>query len=277
MTPTSVHSFFFFATSQFPPFGNSILSKKTKRSEKMPVYCITGTNRGLGLEFVRQLAASPSNTILAAVRSLSSSDLGDLRAVASPTTHILECDTSSLESIHSFAKAAAHVLTPAGNLKIDYLINNAAINPASWQSSLTLNPDDMHAQIATNVLGPAKTVEFLLGFDLLSENVRILNMTSGLGSMKVSGDIAPRKSAGYSISKAALNMLAVHQAEDLKAKLPGVVVIVMDPGWVKTRMGGEGAVMEPQESIGGMLKVLEGLKSEDNGKFFHSSGDNIPW
>lgn len=241
----------------------------------MPVYVITGTNRGIGLEFTRQLAASPTNTILATVRSLSS-DLGALRAIASPTTHILECDTSHLESIHSFAKAAAHILAPA-NLKIDYLINNAAINAASWQSSLTLNPDDVHAQIQTNVLGPAKTVEFLLGMGLLSDNVRILNMTSGLASLEVSGEMVPRKAAGYSISKAALNMLAVHQAEDLKDKLPGVVVIVMDPGWVKTRMGGQGAMLEPEESVGGMLKVLGELTVEDNGKFFGRDGKEIPW
>ncbi|KAK0627955.1 hypothetical protein B0T14DRAFT_563716 [Immersiella caudata] len=241
----------------------------------MPVYVVTGTNRGLGLEFIRQLASSPSNTILAAVRSLPS-DLGELRAVASPTTHILECDTSSITSIHTFAKAAAQILNPS-NLKIDFLINNAAINPASWQSSLTLVPDDLTAQINTNVLGPAKTVEFLLEQNLLSENVRILNMTSGLASLKISAEIKPRKAAGYSISKAALNMLAVHQAEDLKEKLPGVVVIVMDPGWVKTRMGGNGAILEPEESIGGMLKVLEGLKGDDNGKFFHNSGEERPW
>jgi NAD(P)-dependent dehydrogenase (short-subunit alcohol dehydrogenase family) len=241
----------------------------------MPVYVVTGTNRGLGLEFVRQLTQSPSNTILAAVRSLSS-DLGDLRAVASPTTHILECDTASLASIHSFTKAAAHILNPS-NLKIDFLLNSAAINPASWQSSLTLVPDDLTAQINTNVLGPAKTVEFLLEQNLLSENVKILSMTSGLGSLKISGEIKPRKAAGYSISKAALNMLAIHQAEDLKEKLPGVVVIVMDPGWVKTRMGGKGAVLEPEESISGMLKVLGELKESDNGKFFHHSGEERPW
>jgi len=241
----------------------------------MPIYCITGANRGLGLEFVRQLSLSSSNTILATVRTLTS-DLGDLRAVASPTTHILECDTSSLSSIHTFAKAAAQILAPSA-LKIDFLLNNAAINPASWQSSLTLGPDDLASQIATNVLGPAKTVEFLLGLDLLSPDVRILNMTSGLASLKVSSEIVPRKCAGYSISKAALNMLSVHQAEDLKAKLPGVVVIVMDPGWVKTRMGGAGATTEAKDSIEGMLKVLEGLKGEDNGGFWNSEGGDIPW
>ncbi|KAK3319449.1 hypothetical protein B0H66DRAFT_268957 [Apodospora peruviana] len=240
----------------------------------MPVYCITGTNRGIGLEFVRQLAQSAEKyTILALTRSLSS-DLGELKAAASTTTHILECDTSNLQSIHTFTKGATKIL---GNQKIDFLLNSAAVNAASWQNSLTLGPDDLIDQIKTNVLGPAKMVEFLLGTDLLSPNVRILNMTSGLASLQISSGMSPRKSTGYSISKAALNMLSVHQADDLKGKLPGCVVIVMDPGWVKTRMGGSGATVEPHETVKSMLGILLKLKEDDNGSFFHYTGEKIPW
>jgi NAD(P)-dependent dehydrogenase (short-subunit alcohol dehydrogenase family) len=239
----------------------------------MPVYCITGTNRGLGLEFVRQLAQSADNTILACTRSVSS-DLTDLKAVASTSTHILACDVGDLGSIREFVKEAAEVL--AGK-KIDFLLNSAGINPAGWQSSLSLGPDDLLTQIRVNVLGPAKVVEFLLEADRLAEDVRIMNMSSGLGSMQRSLELKPRKCAGYSISKAALNMLSIHQAEDLKEKLPGAVVILMDPGWVKTRMGGEGAILTPEESISGMLKVAHGLKEEDNAKFYHYSGKQVPW
>ncbi|GAB1316785.1 hypothetical protein MFIFM68171_06995 [Madurella fahalii] len=239
----------------------------------MPVYCITGTNRGIGLEFVRQLAQSGNNTILATTRSLSS-DLSDLKAVASSSTHILECDTSSVPSIHSFAKDASRIL---GDKKVDYLLNNAGVNLASWQSSLTLGPDELQAQMAVNVIGPAKMVEFLLDANLLSCDVRILNMNSGLGSMQRSAEIKPRKCAGYSMSKAAQNMLTVHQSEDLKPQLPGAVVVAMDPGWVKTRLGGNGAMLEPSESVGGMLKILHGLKGEDNGMFYYYNGEKVPW
>jgi NAD(P)-dependent dehydrogenase (short-subunit alcohol dehydrogenase family) len=240
----------------------------------MPVYCITGANRGIGLEFVRQLAQSSENTILAGIRTLTS-DLTDLKAVASPSTHILECDSSSVQSIHGFVKEVARVL--GSDKKVDYLLNVAGVNIASWQSSLTLGPDDLQAQIAINVIGPAKMVELLLDAGLLSQDVRVLNMTSGLGSMQRSSEIKPRKCAGYSISKAGLNMLTVHQSEDLKPHLPGAVVICMDPGWVKTRMGGEGAMLEPSHSVGSMLGVLHGLKEEDNGKFYHYTGEVVPW
>lgn len=241
----------------------------------MPVYCITGANRGLGLEFVRQLAANPTNTVLATTRSLSS-DLTDLRAVASPSTHVLQCDTGDLGSIRAFATEAARVLGAAG-AKIDFLLNNAGINPQPKQTSLTLGADDVYDQIRVNVVGPAKLVEYLLDADMLSHGARIMNMSSSLGSVGRSLTMRPRNCAGYSLSKAALNMLTAHQAEDLAAKLPGVVVISMDPGWVKTRMGGEGAILEPEFSIGGMLKALHGLKEEDTGKFYQHDGQEVPW
>ncbi|KAL2190565.1 NAD(P)-binding protein [Thermothelomyces heterothallicus CBS 203.75] len=241
----------------------------------MPVYCITGTNRGLGLEFVRQLARSSDNTIIAGVRSLASTDLSDLRAAASPSTHILECDTGSLASIHAFAKAARLAL--GEDRKIDYLINNAAVNLASHQTSLNLGPDELQAQMAVNVIGPAKTLELFLDAGLLSRDVRVLNMTSGLASLHLTAQSPARKCAGYSITKAALNMLTLHQAADLRSHLPGAVVVLADPGWAKTRLGGEGAVMEPSDSVAGVLKVLHGLRPEDSGSFFSHSGDKIPW
>jgi NAD(P)-dependent dehydrogenase (short-subunit alcohol dehydrogenase family) len=70
-------------------------------------------------------------------------------------------------------------------------------------------------------------------------------------------------------------MLTVHQATDLKEK--GVRVISMNPGWVKTRMGGEGAVLEPEDSISGMLKVMQGLKDDETAKFYSYDGKQLPW
>ena len=239
----------------------------------MPIYCITGTNRGLGLEFVRLLAQSSDNTILATTRP--GADLADLKAIASATTHILSCDTGDVESIRTFAQEASKLLA---GCKINFLLNNAGVNNTpEGETSLSLDADNLSRQMRINVIGPAKTLEFLLAQDALDANVRVLNMTSGLASMEVSLSIVPRKACGYSISKAALNMLAVHQSEDLRSKLPGAVVIVMDPGWVKTRMGGVGAILEPEESIGSALKTLHGLKDEDNGKFFTYNGQIKAW
>lgn len=240
----------------------------------MPVYCVTGANRGLGLEFVRQLAANAENTVLATSRSTSSGDISDLKAVSSHNTHILQCDIGDVDSIKSFVGEVGKVL---GGKKIDFLLNNAGVNYKPEQTSLHTDPEAIMHNVRINVVGTAKVVQFFHEAALLSEDVRILNMTSGLASMARSSGIKPRKCAPYSISKAGLNMLSVHLSEDLKATLSGVVVIVMDPGWVKTRMGGVGAILEPEDSIGNMLKVLHGLKGEDNGKFFHNDGSPVPW
>ncbi|KAK3398891.1 hypothetical protein B0T20DRAFT_499007 [Sordaria brevicollis] len=263
----------------------------------MPTYVITGANRGIGLEFIRQLSQSPDNTILALVRS-TSKDHSALKSLASSSSsnshvHILECDTSSLSSIRDFAKSARSLLSSLSSpsslsslsfesdgKKIDYIINNAAINLSPQNSSLQLAPDDLLTSIKTNVLGPAKLVEFLLQQELLSENVRVQNMSSGLGSLQrtVEGE-GGRQCAGYSISKAALNMLSLHLAGDLRREggLKGAVVVVMDPGWVRTDMGGQGAVLSPEESVRGQLKVLHGLEREDNGGFFGWEGGRVPW
>lgn len=242
----------------------------------MPTYAITGANRGLGLEFVNQLSQNSSNTILATTRSLSS-DLSSLQAIAGENKnfHILECDTGNESSIKSFSTEAAKVLQGS---KIDFLLNNAGVNSVPEQTSLDIGSADLMHEISINVVGPAKVVENLVSSGLLADNVRVLNMSSGLGSMVVSSQIEPRKCATYSISKAALNMLTVHQAGDLRNSFsPEAVVICMDPGWVKTRMGGEGAVLEPEESIGGMLKVLHRVGKSDSGKYFTYDGSEVAW
>ncbi|KAB5572159.1 hypothetical protein GE09DRAFT_659869 [Coniochaeta sp. 2T2.1] len=241
----------------------------------MAIYCITGANRGLGLEFVRQIAANPENTILATSRLTSPEDVSDLKALSSSNIHVLQCDVSDVDSIKSFVGEAGKVLS--GGKKIDFLLNNAGVNHKSEQTSLDADAEAILQNVRINVVGPAKVVQFFLQAGLLSENVRVLNMTSGLASMAKSSTISPRKCAPYSISKAGLNMLSVHLADDLRAKLPSSILIVMDPGWVKTRMGGDGAILEAKDSIGGMLKVLHGLRSEDNGKFFTYNGSEVPW
>lgn len=239
----------------------------------MPVYCITGANRGLGLEFVRQISQDASNIIVATIRS-SSTDTSDLKAVASKNTHILVCNTGDASSISSFASEVAKTLSGE---KINVLINNAGVNSVPQQNALNIGEKDLHNEVQINVLGPATTVSSLVSASLLADNARIVNMTSGLGSMDKSLSIAPRKCATYSISKAGLNMVTVHQSGDLREKLKEVVVICMDPGWVQTRMGGSDAVLTPEQSISGMLKCIGGLKEGDNGKFFTYDGSVVPW
>jgi NAD(P)-dependent dehydrogenase (short-subunit alcohol dehydrogenase family) len=122
----------------------------------MGIWVITGANRGLGLEFVTQLSKDASNTIIATSRSMSRESLSGLEALDIKfNLHILECDTSSPDSIESFGKQATTILD-AG--KIDFLLNNAGVNAQSELTSLNLTPEAIIDNLSVNVIGPAKIV-----------------------------------------------------------------------------------------------------------------------
>ena len=233
----------------------------------MPIYVLTGANRGLGLEFVKQITSDSNNTLIAAVRTLKG-ELDDLKTLTSKNQKIIiaECNTGDVSSIQKFGKEVAKAI---GDSQIDFLLNSAGINSVPDQLSLNMDPQELHNHLDVNVIGPAKMVEVLAPY--LGRGSTIMNMTSGLGSMGKN----VVKCSVYSISKAALNMLTVHQADQLIDQ--GVKVVCMDPGWVKTRMGGVGAILEPEESIGGMLKVIRSLNEADTGKFYQYDGNIVPW
>jgi NAD(P)-dependent dehydrogenase (short-subunit alcohol dehydrogenase family) len=236
----------------------------------MPTYFLTGANRGIGLEFVRQLSSKPNTTIIAGVRS-KHNDTSDLQALnTSKNIHIIECDVSSPDSLSSLEFRVAEILSRTGS-NLDSIFNIAGINATSSDTSLTLTSDSLANHMQTNVFGPAKIVQSLARY--LARGATVLNMTSGLGSLTVATDVT--KCCTYSMSKAALNMLTLHQAKDLKAA--GVKVVCMDPGWVKTRMGGKGAMIEARFSVGSMLDVVGKLKEADSGKFLRYDGGIVPW
>lgn len=233
-------------------------------------YLITGANRGLGLEFVRQISSDSSqNTILACVRSLQG-ELNDLKSLAKSNSQIqiLECDTSDISSIQ---QCAAQVSKLLGDGQLHYLINNAGINSVPDKTALTMTPEEVREHIEINVIGPNELVKAVEKH--LKQGSTVLNMTSGLASI----GLGIVKCSAYAMSKCALNMVSAHLANELKER--GVRVILMDPGWVKTRMGGEGAVLEAEESIAGMLKVLrdESKGVNDSGTFYQFDGTTKPW
>ena len=237
----------------------------------MPTYFLTGANRGIGLAFTHHLVATPSNTIIAAVRSLSA-DLTPLTRLLSshPNLHIIECDLSSPDSLSSLEFRVAEILTKTGD-PLNYLFNIAGINASSSDTALSIDPASLQRHMDVNVLGPAKIVQALRRY--LARGAVVMNLSSGLASLTVAREVP--KCCTYSITKAAQNMLSLHPAWEWRRGR--VVVICMDPGWVKTRMGGKGAMVEPEVSISGMLEVVRGLRMEDSGKFFRFDGGVVPW
>ncbi|CCM04760.1 uncharacterized protein FIBRA_06950 [Fibroporia radiculosa] len=230
-------------------------------------WLITGSNRGLGLELTRQLLTSPSNTVIASCRTPDkAAELHALKNTAKGTLHVIPLDVSSEQSIRDSVR---HVDTILAGRGLDYLYNNAGVNP-TYDSPFEFSYPEFLEVLQTNVGAPA-----LLGqlyFPYLEKGTRkvIVNVSTGLASIGLN---AGPKCNSYSISKTALNMLTYKQA---RAR-PDFTAIILDPGWVKTVMGGEGAVLEPEESVTGILKVVLNVTPKDSGKFWRYNGTQHPW
>jgi NAD(P)-dependent dehydrogenase (short-subunit alcohol dehydrogenase family) len=183
-----------------------------------PVALITGANRGLGLEVSRQLAAR-GYTVIAGARDPSSGPAidGDVRPVALDVT-----DDASVAAVREGLDA------------LDVLVNNAAIHYDTWQRVLTADLQIAREALETNTLGPWRMA--LAFADLLraSPHGRIVNVTSGAGSLTGMGAGHP----AYSLSKTGLNALTLMLAADLRRDR--VLVNAVCPGWVATDMGGPG-------------------------------------
>ncbi|KAI9061967.1 NAD-P-binding protein [Trametes sanguinea] len=231
-------------------------------------WLVTGSSRGIGLELVRQLVASPENLVVAACRNPDKATaLKGLKANAKGTLHIIEMDVSDFDSIRASAKQLEPIL---GEIGLDYLINNAAI--ASGATSFALDPEELLQLMRTNVAGPAVVSQVCLPFLEKSEKKVILHISSTAGSLEAVSSLGPGFTS-YSMTKAALNMLALKQ----KAERADLTVITLCPGPVKTDMNKDNGQLEPEESVAGILKVITSVSKEDSGKFLSHEGKVIPW
>ena len=98
------------------------------------------------------------------------------------------------------------------------------------------------------------------------------NITSQLGSI---ANTTRFGTPSYDISKAAQNMATALLAAALRER--GIVVVALHPGWVQTDMGGAGATVTPADSVAGLLRVIDGLKQTDSGRFLDWRGQSLPW
>ncbi len=226
----------------------------------MPTVLITGANRGLGLEFVRQYA-SDGWRVLACCRDPKKA--AALDGVAGEVS-IHPLDVSDRDAIGRLA----------GELQgtaIDLLLNNAGVF-GDRKGLGSLDCDTWLRTFEVNTLAPIKMTEAFVEHVASSDKKQVAHVTSKMGS------IADNTSGGayvYRSSKAALNMANKSLALDLAGR--GITCVVLHPGWVATDMGGAGAPIQPPESVTGMRKVLAGLSNGDTGKFYDYTGEELPW
>jgi len=155
--------------------------------------------------------------------------------------------------------------------KLDALINNAGVL-VSGERYGELAAKTFAETFAINVIGPLLLTQALTALLEQGKAARVINLSSDLGSQ---GDTVAFNTPSYAISKAALNMVTRLTAAELGAR--GITVISLNPGWVKTDMGGAHAPLAVNESVAGMLKVIDGLKPGDGGRFLDYNGTDVAW
>lgn len=228
---------------------------------------ITGANRGLGLEFVRQYAAAGAR-VFAGCRSPDTAE--DLQALAGEHPgQVLPCplDVRERDSIDA---VAAHI-TGNGDGTLDLLINNAGVSPRGEEFS-NIRAEDMLEVLRVNTAAPLIVAQRCHALLATSKHPCIVNISSAMGSL-AKKDYGRHYS--YASSKAALNMVTRAEAADLHAD--GIIVVALHPGWVRTDLGGPRAALGPHESVEGMIRVIAGLTPEDSGRFLTWSGEEHPW
>lgn len=233
---------------------------------------VTGTNRGLGLEFTRQLLAGGDDVIATVRDPRRSEHLCALLDESGGRGRLIELDVADGNSA---ASAAAEVASRFE--AVDLLINNAGVMtdpgrpvPASAGSLPELVPDAILEVLRINSVGPVMVTQAMA--PLLGAGSLVVNMSSGMGSI---AGAAGHSYVAYSMSKAALNMATRKLAAGLRSR--GVTVIALSPGWVSTDMGGPNAPLQAPESVKGMLDVIAGLTPADSGSFLDHSGRHLEW
>jgi Short-chain dehydrogenases of various substrate specificities len=233
---------------------------------------ITGANRGLGLEWTRQLADRVDRLFATCRHPDDAPDLADLAKAHPDTISVFALDVAEPEAIE---RAAERVAEATGTL--DLLVNNAGINGGGTGDRFgSVDQATMMDVLRVNTAGPhlmTQAVADLLrdGGDGQNSSV-VVNVTSQLGSI---ANTSGGSWHSYKASKAALNMCT--RLQDGALSGDGVIVVSMHPGWVRTDMGGSSARFSTEKSVTGMLDVIAGLTPEDSGRFLSYDGNELPW
>ncbi len=221
----------------------------------MATFLITGANRGIGLEYCRQLQAR-GDQVIAVCRQPSP----ELEALAVRIEAGIELSSEP---------AIAELVRRLGGLQLDGLILNAGILESMGLDNL--DAAGIRRQFEVNALAPLLLVRALL--NQLQPGAKVALMTSRMGSID---DNTSGGSYGYRMSKVALNIAGKSLAIDLKPH--GIAVAILHPGLVRTRMiGFNPQGISPEESVRGLLARIDELSLATSGTFWHANGQVLPW
>src|SRR5690606_28310609 len=165
-------------------------------------------------------------------------------------------------------RAVAGLVERLGGERVDVVVNNAGILASEALGRLDF--DSIRRQLEVNALGPLRVTQALV--PLIPRGGKVAIVTSRMGSI---ADNASGGSYGYRMSKAAVNIAGVSLARDLADR--GIAVVLLHPGYVRTRMTGHNGNVEPTEAAAGLLARIDALTLETSGQFLHANGESLPW
>lgn len=224
----------------------------------MATWLVTGANRGLGLEFVKQLKAR-GDEVIGTARTPAKA--AELRATGA---RVVALEVSDPKSIDAMAKELR-------SAPIDVLVNNAAVSDEDRRVS-DLSMEAFRRVFDTNVFGTALVSKALAPNIRAGSRKVIANISSQLGSV---ASASSGFSYAYCASKSALNMVTAKMAKDLAGD--GVTVMMLCPGWNRTDMGGAEAPLDPRDSIRALIRLIDGFTIKDSGRYIQYNGNELPW
>jgi NAD(P)-dependent dehydrogenase (short-subunit alcohol dehydrogenase family) len=225
---------------------------------------VTGANRGLGLEFVQQLLMRGDHVVATCRRPGRATSLNGLAGEYPGRIHVLPLDLTEPKSHAELARELPLVIDG-----LDLLVNNAGVLHSGERFG-SVPPLNLEDSFRTNAAGPFLLTQTLA--KTLVDGARVVNISSEWGSI---AGLEAFRTPSYAISKAALNMATALLAKALGER--DAVVVVLNPGWVQTDMGGAHAELTPADSVADMLRVIDGLGPADNGRFLDHRGQAVPW
>lgn len=225
----------------------------------MRVAVITGANRGIGNFWTSKLI-DDGWRVYAGYRN----NRDGLKIIENDNLIPVQLDVTDNDSIHRFTSKVED--------NVDLLINNAGVPDGRWQSIEEIDDEWALEVLNINAMGPVRMIKSLYP-RLKGDNLtKIVMISSLMGSID---DCEIGKSYAYRASKTALNMFAVAMKKE--CLLDNISFLILHPGWVKTRMGGDRAPVEVEDSVNGMMYLVEKHKLEDSGKFMSFDGLEINW
>jgi NAD(P)-dependent dehydrogenase (short-subunit alcohol dehydrogenase family) len=233
----------------------------------MKTILVTGSNRGLGLEFVRQFSRNGDCVVATCRQPDQATALHAIQQDNPETVHVLRLDVADPRQIGELS-ARLGTITDI----IDLLINNAGVFPPN--SLASVSPDEMEQAFQINAVAPFLLTRELVPFLEKSNPALVANISSLLGSVDSGAGPGRWAEYAYGPSKAALNRIVRQLALDLKPR--GIIVIAQYPGWVRTDMGGSEAPLSPSESVSKMRRSFAELTLSDTGRILEVDGKDAP-